>query len=180
MPNASPREHFENLAAEVFDPLIRYARRRVPPDEVDDVVADVMLTAWRRLGDVPAEPLPWVYGVARHVIANRRRGRRRHLRLVERLESEPGTRWHSPPDLGDLDPELESALMAIGESDREILRLWAWEQLEPREIAQVLGTTSNAATLRLRRARSKLASELGRQNRGPSGHELIDKAEESA
>lgn len=176
----SSRARFERLAAELYDPLLRYARRRVAMDEADDVVADVLLTVWRRLDDVPEEALPWAYGVARRVIANTRRGRRRHLRLVERLESEPSPRWHSPPDVEELDPDLDAALLSLSRSDREVLRLWAWEQLEPREIANVLGMTPNAATLRLRRARAKLASELERQNQARSGHEMSDKAEESA
>ena len=180
MSDISRRVRFERLARDMYHPLLRYARRRVPADDADDVVSDVLLTVWRRLDDVPDEALPWAYGVARLVIANRRRSRSRHLRLLERLESERGPGWQSEPELGDLDPDLEVAWLRLADAEREILRLWAWEQLEPREIAEVLQLTPNAATLRLRRARSKLASALERQNPGSSGHEVIDKAEESA
>jgi RNA polymerase sigma-70 factor (ECF subfamily) len=69
------------------------------------------------------------------------------------------------------DPELTAALDALSADDREIIRLWAWEQLEPREIAPTLEITVNAATLRLSRARSKLANHLARQDPQPSGHE---------
>jgi RNA polymerase sigma-70 factor (ECF subfamily) len=55
-------------------------------------------------------------------------------------------------------------LASLPEGDREILRLWAWERLEPGEIAMVLQVSPNAATLRLSRARRKLADALeGRQ-----------------
>ena len=37
----------------------------------DDVIADVFLVAWRRLEEVPADPLPWLLGVARRTLANR-------------------------------------------------------------------------------------------------------------
>lgn len=166
------RARFESVTEEVFEPLQRYLRRRTDPDSAEDVLADVMLTIWRRIDDVPQErALPWSYGVARRTLANQRRGQRRLLRLVARLEAEP--RQESEPDPGEVgaDPELTSALEEMTEDDREILRLWAWEQLEPREIAPVLGISVNAATLRLSRARSRLADRLRRQDRAPFGHE---------
>ncbi|MGH8946958.1 MAG: RNA polymerase sigma factor, partial [Acidimicrobiia bacterium] len=61
-------------------------------------------------------------------------------------------------------------LQGLSAADQEMLRLWAWEQLEPREIAVVLGLTPNAATLRLSRARKKLAEVLTRQDEGLVGH----------
>src|SRR4029450_2647016 len=55
-------------------PVVRaYARRRAAPDAAQDVVADTFLVAWRRLEDVPEDALPWLYGVARRVLANQRR-----------------------------------------------------------------------------------------------------------
>lgn len=43
----------------------RYVTRRAWPDAVDDVVAETFLAAWRRLDDVPADPLPWLLTAAR-------------------------------------------------------------------------------------------------------------------
>ena len=169
------RERFHSIASEVFEPLQRYLRRRVPIDRAEDTLADVMMTVWRRIDDIPSENvLPWCYGVARLTLANERRGRQRHLRLVERLEAEP--RVDTTPDPAETgpDPELEAALAALSDEEREIVRLWAWEQLEPREIAPVLGVTVNAATLRLSRARKRLGELLQRQNLAASGHEPVD------
>lgn len=169
------RERFEALSAEVFEPLQRYLRRRASAQDAEDVLGDVMLTLWRRLEDVPVgQGLPWTYGVARRTLANQRRSRSRHLRLVQRLESEPGPKSTvDQTDLG-LDPELQDALDQLKDEDREILRLWAWEQLEPREIAPVMGMTVNAATLRLSRARKKLAASLARQNPPAAGHNQVE------
>ena len=82
---------------------------------------------------MPAEPetLPWLYGVARRVVANQERSARRRLRL--------------------------------GQADREVLRLAAWEELQPAEIAAVLGCSANAAAVRLHRARQRLAGEMTRE-----------------
>lgn len=169
------QRRFEALAAEVFGPLQRYLLRRMTPEDAADAFSETLLVIWRRLEDVPSEnPLPWCYGVARRVASNHRRGRRRHLQLVERLEREPAP----APQEESGDPELEAALARLTDSDREILRLWAWEGLEPREIATVLGLTVNAATLRLSRARRKLGEEMTRQDPRSSGQERVGRTKE--
>lgn len=167
---ADRRARFESVAATVYDPLQRYLRRRVPHDQAEEVFADTLLTIWRRLDRVPQDqPLPWCYAVARKTLANHRRGRERQLRLVSKLETlRPDTPLTDPAELIE-DGDLVAALEALPESDQELLRLWAWESLEPREIALVLGTTSNSVSLRLGRAKRKLADELERQNRRTSG-----------
>lgn len=166
---------FEALAAEVFEPLQRYLLRRMNPDDAADAFSETLMVIWRRLEDVPSHnPLPWCYGVARKVASNHRRGRKRHLQLVERLQREPVT----PPQEESADPELEHALATLPDSDRELIRLWAWEGLEPRDIATVTGLTVNAATLRLSRARKKLAEKLTRQDPDPSGQEWVGRTKE--
>jgi RNA polymerase sigma-70 factor (ECF subfamily) len=163
------RRRFQVLFSEVYEPVQRYVRRRVDPNAVDDIVSETMLTLWRRMDEVPQDALPWTYGVARRQVANHRRADRRHLRLVRRAESEP-----RPVPVSDhpLDPELHTALSALGDSDRELLGLWAWERLEPAEIAVVLGLTPNAVSIRLHRAKAKLGEnlEIARKDEAFSGH----------
>lgn len=164
------RDRFEQIAEEVFDPLQRYLRRRASLQDAEDLFSEVLTTIWRRIDDAPPDrALPWSYGIARRVLANHRRSGRRRLRLVERLASEPPTHH---PDVADdhPDPELGQALRTLPDAYQEILRLWAWEQLEPREIAVVLGMTPNAASLRLSRGKKRLAAALARQDGGPAGH----------
>lgn len=156
--------------AEVYEPIQRYARRRVASHAVDDIVSDTLMTLWRRLDDVPdSARLPWAYGVARHHIANHRRSTSRNLRLVRRTQSEPA---HPSEVDGPLDPEIDEAMSALSEGDRELLRLWAWEQLEAAEIGQVMGLTANAAAIRLHRAKKKFGENLetARKNTATGGH----------
>ena len=163
------RHRFHDLVAEVYEPIQRYARRRVDPDAVDDIVSETLMTLWRRLDEVPSTALPWAYGVARHHVANHRRAGQRRLRLVRRAENErpPASDTDHP-----LDAELHSALSFLEDSDRELLRLWAWEELEPREIAVALGLTANAVSIRLSRAKKKLGQhlEMQRKDGALSGH----------
>lgn len=175
------RRRFEAVADEVFEPLQRYLRRRTDVDTAQDVLSDVLLTVWRRLDDIPeGKTLPWCYGIARRTLANHLRGQRRHLRLVSRLEAEPSQTVVPDPAESGPDAELTQALSLLGEDDREMIRLWAWERLEPREIAPIMGITVNAATLRLSRARTRIGEHLARQDHTPVGHEPVDGTQETA
>ena len=172
--DAARRARFEAIAAVVYEPLQRYLARRARPEDAADALADTLLVVWRRLDDVPADPLPWVLGVARRTLANQRRGDARRLHLVERSIARAPV---DPPAHGDpqsaieqLDPELDAAVAGLSDAEREIVHLWAWERLEPREIAQVLDLTPNAVSVALARAKRKLAERLDRQDRRDAGH----------
>ena len=171
--DADRRARFEAVAAQVFDPLQRYLRRRATSEDAADVFSTTLLTIWRRLDDVPTdEPLPWCYGVARRTLANHRRGVERHLRLVERVGGTANTvAFDAAAAIDDQQPELVAALATLSDADAEIVRLWAWEGLEPREIATVLDTTPNAVSVALSRSKRRLRAELDRQDPPPPGQE---------
>ena len=163
----STREtRFATLTDEVGGPVRRYASRRVPQHQVDDVVADVFLVLWRRLEDIPeGDPLPWAYGVARNCVANARRSTRRREDLLDKVTRLDPPRQYDPPEPYD---DVHRALAQLGDLDRELVSLWAWEGLPPRDIAASLGMTANAVSIRLTRAKQRLA-ELLRKDADPSG-----------
>jgi hypothetical protein len=69
MPDPAPRRaRFDALFHEHHPAVQAYARRRVPPEVVDDIVSETFLVVWRRLDDVPEAPLPWLIAVARNVV----------------------------------------------------------------------------------------------------------------
>src|SRR2546423_14324558 len=67
-------QRFTRLFAECYGPVLAFARRRLGPDLAQDVVAETVLTAWRRLDDLTAEPPPWLYRNAGPPVADQRRG----------------------------------------------------------------------------------------------------------
>jgi RNA polymerase sigma-70 factor (ECF subfamily) len=151
-------ERFRTVFESHYGAVRAYALRRCPvaPD-AEDVVAETFTVAWRRLEQVPEDaPLPWLYGVARRVLANQRRGERRWLALLERLRQQPAD---VPTPEFDGPPVVE-ALRGLRPDDQEILRLAAWEGLSHAEIATALGISTNAATIRVHRARRRLADAL--------------------
>lgn len=169
-PDDARRARFEAVFAEVYEPLQRYLHRRTTAADVDDVLSETLLVLWRRLDDVPGDATAaYAYGVARRTLANHRRGDDRRTRLHERLEAvTPSTAVVDDGAAGD--GVLDAALAALSDDERELVRLWAWEELAPREIAVALGITANAASIRLHRAKAKLAEHLRGKAGAPTGH----------
>lgn len=167
------REHaFRRLYADHFDAVLAFALRRVDrPEDAADVAADTFLVAWRRLAHVPPahETRPWLYGVARRVLANHRRGDRRRSALGERLRRDLAT---CVPDASDdvvQRADVTEAMRRLSARDQEVLELHLWEGLESREIAEVLGLTTAVVRPRLSRARGRLREVLG-NDPPPAGH----------
>jgi RNA polymerase sigma-70 factor (ECF subfamily) len=142
--------------------VVAYCRRRVPGEVVDDVIAEVFLTAWRRIDQVPSgSELPWLYGVARYVVANHQRSSIRRSRLAARVLSHgsQAARDMSVTD-AECDRSVLDALAALSPSDQELLRLRAWEELNSAEIGLVLGIAVSAVDMRLSRARRRFERAL--------------------
>jgi RNA polymerase sigma-70 factor (ECF subfamily) len=156
-------ERLARLYAEHGRDVLAYALRRAPgPEDAADVVAETFLIAWRRLDDVPrgADSRLWLYGVARRVLANQRRGERRRLRLGERLRAElAGALPSYPPPSAERSAVL-AALSRLDADDRELLLLVGWEGLEPAQAARVLGCSGGTVRSHLHRARRRLRAAM--------------------
>ena len=163
---------FEDLFRRNHAAVLSYARRRVIDSDAEDVVAEVFTVAWRKREEVPARALPWLYAVAAREVLHHHRSRQRRFALDERAASQPqvpgGDAYALVDDRMSIDPPLRRALGRLCEDDAEILRLWAWEQLEPVEIASVLGVSAAATRVRLHRARRRLEAMLRAQAHLPA------------
>ena len=159
---ADDRDRFERIYRENFRAVLRFAAARIDPERAKDVAAETFLIAWRRLDDVPAEPRPWLLGVARRVIAGQFRSESRRAALAARLQVTHG-RGAGPADLAgalaDRD-EVLNAFAMLRENDREVLRLVTWDGLSAAEAAVVLGVSRLAFAVRLHRARRRLERAL--------------------
>jgi RNA polymerase sigma-70 factor (ECF subfamily) len=153
---------FERLYEEHKEAVRGYCLRRAEPSVADDVVSQTFEIAWRRRDEVRKPSRAWLIGIARKVLANRRRSDRRHLDLVARLAEEP------PLGFEEERPPIVAALSRLSAVDQETLLLAAWDGLSSPEAARVLGCTPVAFRLRLLRARRRLADELGNLERRPT------------
>lgn len=156
-------DRFTGLYERHHGDVWRYVTRRVVGAEVGDVVAEVFLVAWRRLNEVPMESaLPWLYGVARLVLANEARGRRRWRELTLRVAAERDQAVvadHADEVIRQRD--VAAAFDQVPATDREVLRLVVWERLTTAEAAVVLGCSRATFAMRLLRARRRLRAQLG-------------------
>jgi RNA polymerase sigma-70 factor (ECF subfamily) len=148
--------------------------RRLQRDDAVDATAEVFLTAWRRIDDVPSNPDArlWLFGVARNVLRNQERSLRRRGRLwaklsIARVDSDP------LPETVVLrreeDREVVAALGKLRPQDREVLTLRLWEEASFDDIAVVMRCSRHAAEQRYGRALRRLRSVARR-----SGHEVMD------
>lgn len=150
------KEEFAAVYATTYRGLLGYALRRCDtPEDAADVVAETFTIAWRRAADVPSGDGArlWLYGVARRVIANHRRGVQRHAHKTAALRDSLTAPVHD-------DSPVNEVFRALPDRDRELLTLVAWEGLSVPEIAAVLGCSRNAVSIRLHRARKRFARAL--------------------
>lgn len=156
---AVQRRRYEEVFAETLEPVRRYLRRRTDQATAEDVTSETMLVLWRRLDEVPVEEgIPWAIGVARLQLQNAERSRRRQSRLIGRIIAvDPPTEAAPPVADADVADEVAQTIASMRQAEAEILRLWAWEELTPSQIASVLAITPNAASIRLHRAKKNFA-----------------------
>ncbi len=165
-------EDFQRLFTAYNRHVLAYALRRCNERaDAEDVVANTFTVAWRRFADAPADELrlPWLYAIAARVLANQRRSARRLLALRLRLREQPEA---PQPERGEL-AEVLIALRELRPEEQEILRLAAWEGLTNAELAVALDCSENAATIRLHRARKRLAEQLVKEEPA-TGHSVTE------
>lgn len=155
---------FVDLYDAHYDEVHAYCARRVGWADADDAAAEVFAVVWRRIDDVEARTArAWLFGVARGVIRNKWRSASRRSRLIDRAAGHADQPAGGPESVVVRRSELEvvlEALSSLKESDQEILRLAAWEELTGPEIASVLGISIGAVHQRLSRAKRRLAGRL--------------------
>ncbi|MDA8063176.1 MAG: sigma-70 family RNA polymerase sigma factor [Actinomycetota bacterium] len=160
-PARGPSERFAVLYRTNFQAIYAYVLRRVHPDEAPDVLQEVFAAAWRSLEGVPEAPEDrlWLYVVARRVIGRSERRRRRQRSLEARFPERGSLGGDAalPPSLR---AELQVAIDALSEADRELLALLMWEDLSHRDAAMVLGCSPGALDVRLHRIKARLRASL--------------------
>jgi RNA polymerase sigma factor (sigma-70 family) len=150
---------YERHAPDVY----RYLGRRVGLEAAEDLLGEVFVAAVAaRLRVHPhasGSALPWLYGIAGNVVCSHRRRSRGRIPMREVTAVD----WDAVDERLDASsrrPELQLALAALTEAEREVLLLVAWEGLSPSEAAQALGLTPVAARSRLHRARTRAQATL--------------------
>lgn len=149
---------FQELSPRIY----AYARRQADIATAQEIVSETFLVAWRRLADIPADPLPWLLVVARNTLLDRRRRVRRQDQLADTIARLEHCAGHAAAaDHGLI--ERESLILALAELtdlEREALLMIAWDGLANAQAARVAECSQRAFEVRLSRARARLRRAL--------------------
>jgi RNA polymerase sigma factor (sigma-70 family) len=173
---------FEALYGAHRRSIAAYVRRRVVEHDVEDVLAQVFLIAWRRFAMIPPPPEDrlWLFGVARRMVADHRRSTVRRRRLSERLAEEARGPVGPVGPVGTFETtqlRVDRALQALRPGEREVLRLVLWDGASHAEAAALFGCSANAAELRYRRARDRFREAF--LARSPTGRTPVQEISSS-
>lgn len=134
-------------------------------EEAEDVLQDVLLKVYKNLFSFKAHASfkVWLYRIAINTCNSflRHRKLKRILSLDWLYESEPGIElessldFHSNIDRREEFNRLLSALSGLSKSDRQLLILWAYEELSYEEISGICSIPLGTVKSRLSRAKSQ-------------------------
>jgi RNA polymerase sigma-70 factor (ECF subfamily) len=142
--------------------LLAYFERRVEPRaDAADLLCDVMLTAWRRVDQLPEAPerrRMWLFTIAAHVLANHRRSMRRRGALTDRLRGLLAASG-AQPDPGEAHA-VRDAVRRLPAPQRDLVTLVHWDGFTLAEAAEILGVNPSTARSRYAVAKAALHSAL--------------------
>jgi RNA polymerase sigma-70 factor (ECF subfamily) len=137
---------------------------------VADLVGETFLVALQAAHRYRPETdtaLPWLFGIARRLLAKQRRkyvgNRRLEIKVSNAFPvftAAEDDAVASAIDAARQAPALREAMARLTRSEREVLELVAYDGLSPSEAAVTLDITPNAARLRLSRARKAVRNHL--------------------
>jgi RNA polymerase sigma-70 factor (ECF subfamily) len=146
--------------------LLRFFQRRVElREDAADLLGELFLLAMRKRGSLPVDDEQgrmFLFGMAKNVLRNHRRGHRRHLVATERLAqlvaaSAPVQEVESASDRKHA---VQAAIRRLPAKQRDVITLITWEGFTPSEVGSILGIPSATVRSRYSRARAALAQHL--------------------
>jgi RNA polymerase sigma-70 factor (ECF subfamily) len=161
-------QSFEAVFEQFHSSIWRFLARLGGREHADDLAGEVFVVALARRetfdpsrGSVRA----WLYGIAANLSRTRLRGERRRARAFARAAAERGDTAPADAVIDDLAQrarlqQVLAALATLAAPDREVIALYAWEQLSYEEIAEVLRVEIGTVRSRLARARRRLRAAV--------------------
>lgn len=173
---------FAELVRRHTDGIFRFVASRIGPSAAEDVVAEVFIAAFdhrERFDSSRGDLRGWLFGFAsvqlrRHAVAEYR-WLQKSMAATHDVESGGiGSEGHEQrtierADAARLAPELAEALLSLTPAERDVLLLFALEELTHEQIARVLGIRRGTAKTRLSRGCARLREHLGAAHQSAAG-----------
>jgi len=163
------RDEFEKLALEQLDMLYRIARRLTRDSTgAEDLVQETYVRAFRARDDFDLQEFgirPWLVRIMHNLHFSRSQREKRQPAATEDSQLEAATDTTdslplTPGSLDGMDERLVRAMGELPEEYREVMMLWAIEELSYKEIAHVCDVPIGTVMSRLHRARARLSEKL--------------------
>lgn len=173
-------EVFTELYERHADALFRYAARRIDREVAEDILSETFLVAFdrRKSFDVSAESaLPWLFGIATVLARKHRREEARAWRGLMASHAATSVAVDEIELLGarvdarSAIDKMATVIRRMRPGDRDVLLLFAWQQLSYEQIATALDIPVGTVRSRLNRARRSLRAYW---NRGQAPVEEVD------
>ena len=155
---AGDKQAYAVLLGEARNWLAGYFRRRVPPDQIDDLVQDVLISLHtKRASFDPARPfLPWLAAIARYRWVD-------HLRkLSRRAESELGDDHAGTPEEPAIAARLslERLLAMLPAAQARAIELVKVDGLSIAEASEASGQSESLVKVNIHRGIKRLAAMI--------------------
>ena len=146
----------------------RYLARRIGADLADELAAETFAVAFAKRGRYDgafADARPWLFGIATKLAHRHWRREERELRAyartgVDAAVPSPAERVAARADSAVAGRALAAALAPLSADERDVLLLYAWEELDQPEIAAALSIAPGTVKSRLHRARARVRESL--------------------
>jgi RNA polymerase sigma-70 factor, ECF subfamily len=166
----SDPDAFERFYRQHVEAVQRFVARRVAdPYLAADLTADVFVAVIESAGSYRrsrGEPVAWLYGIARNVVAGQHRQKAKELRTNaqirrrELVDEDDLVALHERIDRESAARELYRDLLRLPTGERAVLELVALDGLSVGEAGRALGIGAGAARVRLHRAPRRLRNRL--------------------
>jgi RNA polymerase sigma factor (sigma-70 family) len=152
--------------------VLRFLGRRAGARVAEGLLGELFRIAFERRKTFDASratALPWLYGIGSNLLLKHRRGEARRLRASARMAAvEQADRRASAAALDArlLFPRVADAIEALPDEERDLLLLFAWEDLSYQSMAEALELPIGTVRSRLNRARAHLRELLEPKGKG--------------
>lgn len=139
----------------------RFVASRVGQAIADDIISETFLIAFERrtkYDQTFPNCAPWLFGIATNLVSRHRVQEARTYKIMERVIGREETEEDHFLTMAQIDAQMEvvrlaGALGQLKPRDRDVLLLFAWEDLTYEQIAAALGIPVGTVRSRLNRAR---------------------------
>lgn len=146
-------DSFDEVYEEIFPPIYRFVKMRIPKNDVDDVTAEIITKVWKALPGFSGKSAlkTWVLSIARNHIVDYYRSRK-NIPILDLSEAEAQAEDDYSERLA-TSMTVGQTLAQMSEPQVAVIQLRLMERFSAAETGEILGITQQAVDSLLYRAK---------------------------